>query len=140
MTVSASGPGVLEVRAPGGATIARARVALSLWSRTRGLIGRKLEEGEGLLFPGTTSVHTHFMAYPIDLLYLSDDHVVVKIVESIRPWRFSWGGRSAKHVLELPAGRAAECMVQRGDPLRLDEPGATREDAPAGSAATDGPR
>lgn len=136
MSSSLTAARVLDVRTPRGDLVARAGVAVSAWSRLRGLIGRKIEPGHGLLFPGTTSVHTHFMSYPIDLLYLSDDHEVVKIVDSIRPWRFSWGGRGAKHVLELPAGRAAECMVQRGDPLQLDAPSDDPVLAAAQTAAT----
>ena len=146
------------MRSPRGQTVARARVARSAWSRLRGLIGRRLPEGEGLLFPSCTSVHTHFMWYAIDLVYLSDDDdddldddddddddvvvvVVVKVVHAIRPWRWSWGGRRARHVLELPAGTAARLAIERGDALSMRAPEDAGDAAPtAGLAETRDPR
>ena len=131
------------MRSPRGQTVARARVARSAWSRLRGLIGRRLPEGEGLLFPSCTSVHTHFMWYAIDLLYVSDDDddVVVKVVHAIRPWRWSWGGRRARHVLELPAGTAVRLAIERGDALSMRAPEDAGDAAPtAGLAETRDPR
>ena len=124
MSASPAPAGAVEVRAPGGALLARAQVARTAWTRMRGLIGRPLAEGEGLLFRSCSSVHTHFMSYPIDVLYLSRDDVVVKVVAPLRPWRFSWGGRGAKHVLELPSGTAAARGIERGDVLALRAAGA----------------
>ena len=129
------------MRSPRGQTVARARVARSAWSRLRGLIGRRLPEGEGLLFPSCTSVHTHFMWYAIDLLYVSDDDDVVKVVHAIRPWRWSWGGRRARHVLELPAGTAVRLAIERGDALSMRAPEDAGDAAPtAGLAETRDPR
>ncbi len=111
---------VVDVHAPSGDLVARAPVARSMWSRTRGLIGRPLAEGEGLLLPSCSSVHTHFMSYPIDVVYLSSDETIVKIVSRLRPWRFSGTLRGAKHVLELPAGRAAASGLEPGQQLTIE--------------------
>ena len=135
MTSSPGRPSVLDVRSPSGQTVARARVARSAWSRLSGLIGRRLPEGKGLLFPSCTSVHTHFMWYAIDLVYVSDDDVVVKVVHAIRPWRWSWGGRRARHVLELPVGTAARLAIERGDALSMRAPEDARDDAPTAELA-----
>jgi hypothetical protein len=122
---------VLEVSSPSGERVARAPVASAAWPRLRGLIGRRLAEGSGLFFPACSSVHTHFMSYPIDLVYLSGDDVIVKVVHALRPWRWSWGGRRAKHVLELPAGTAARLALQRGDALAMRGPEPATEAAAA---------
>jgi len=57
------------------------------------------------------------MRYPIDVVYLNADGSIVKIVNELRPWRVSWGGRRARQALELPATRASELGLQVGQTL-----------------------
>ena len=116
-------PDTVEVRSPDGRLVARARVADSIWSRLRGQIAHPLAEGHGLLLPSCSSVHTHFMSYPIDVVYLSRDDAIVKIAPALKPWRFSWGGRGANHVLELQAGTTAELGLAAGQQLTLEPAG-----------------
>lgn len=80
----------------------KARVARTAFERMRGLIGRRPPpRGEGLLIPHCNAIHTFFMAYPIDAVFLDRDGRVVKTVRNIRPWRlFVWGGWRAAKVLE----------------------------------------
>ena len=80
----------------------RAKVAKTLFERMRGLIGvRHLPPGEGLLILKCNSIHTFFMAFPIDATFLDRNDNVVKVVRNIRPWRFFvWGGFRAVKVLE----------------------------------------
>ena len=58
-----------------------------------------------------------FMAFPIDAVFLDRDLVVRRVVPAIRPYRIAFGGRGAKHVLELAAGAAARAGIIEG--LRL---------------------
>lgn len=75
--------------------------------RMRGLLGRRaLPAGEGLLLHPTASVHTAFMRFPIDVVFLDRDLRVVKLVESLRPWRMA-SARRARSTLELATGQAA---------------------------------
>lgn len=80
----------------------RARVARSFAERAKGLIGTKdLPDGEGLLILKCNAIHTWFMSFPIDAVFLDKNDQVVKIVRNIRPWRFLvWGGFKAVKVLE----------------------------------------
>jgi len=101
--------------------------ARSLWARFRGLMGRSgLAEGEGLWFPGDTSIHMLFMRFPIDALFLAPDAEpdtwrVVAVRPELPPWRgVVWWVRGAKGCLELAAGRAAACGVSAGDRLRFE--------------------
>ena len=65
----------------------------------RGLLGRGgLESGEGLLLRPAGSVHMFFMRFPIDVVFLSRDGEVLKIVSDLRPWRTA-GARRAKSAL-----------------------------------------
>ena len=93
------------------------RVAESFGSRLRGLLGtRGLEAGEGLLIPGTSSVHTHFMRFAIDVVFLDGEGRVAKVVRGLRPWRVA-GARGARDVLELPAGHCERVGLREGATL-----------------------
>lgn len=83
----------------------RARVARSFSERARGLIGEsRLPPGEGLLIERCNAIHTFFMQFPIDAIFLDKNGHIVKTVRNIRPWRlFVWGGWRARKVLEVQA-------------------------------------
>ena len=80
----------------------RAKIARTFLERAKGLIGTKrLPPGEGLLILRCNSIHTFFMSFPIDAVFLDRNDNVVKAVRNIRPWRlFVWGGFRAVKVLE----------------------------------------
>lgn len=80
----------------------KAKVARTFFERTKGLIGTKdLAPGEGLLIERCNAIHTFFMSFPIDAVFLDSHDKVVKTVRGIRPWRlFVWGGWRARKVLE----------------------------------------
>ena len=105
----------------GRVVCARARVADSFGSRLRGLLGTSaLPPGEGLLIPRTSSVHTHFMRFPIDVVFRDDRGRVVSIARELRPWRFA-GRRGAADVIELAAGECSRVGLVEGTTL-VDEP------------------
>jgi uncharacterized membrane protein (UPF0127 family) len=88
-------------------------------TRLRGLLGRaELEAGEGLLLRPTPSVHTCFMRFPIDAVFLDASMKVLSVSADLRPWRFA-GRRGARAVLELPAGEAERRGIRAGTPLKL---------------------
>jgi uncharacterized membrane protein (UPF0127 family)/CheY-like chemotaxis protein len=87
--------------------------------RMKGLIGRRgLPAGEGLLLTPAPAIHTAFMRFPIDALFLDRNLRVVNIVECLRPWRIA-AQRRARAVLELAAGECARRGVEVGDRLEL---------------------
>lgn len=83
----------------------RAEVAETFCERARGLIGhRPLAPGEGMLILRCNCIHTFFMRFPIDAVFLDKEDRVVRIVRNIQPWRFwVWGGWRARKVLETAA-------------------------------------
>ena len=88
--------------------------------RMRGLLGRRsLPEGEGILLRPAASIHTFFMRFPIDAVFLDRSSVVVAIEPDLRPWRVA-GCRGAHSVLELPAGEAARRGLQPGERLEAE--------------------
>ncbi len=91
------------------------------WTRLRGLLGRRsLLAGEGLMIVPCKSIHTCFMQFPIDILYVNKQHVVIDIDHAIPPWRFGRYHAAAHFVVELPAGTAIATLTQIGDQLRID--------------------
>jgi uncharacterized membrane protein (UPF0127 family) len=87
--------------------------------RMRGLLGRRsLPTGEGILLQPTPSVHTAFMRFAIDVVFLDRNLQVVKLVEGLNPWRTA-GARQARSALELAAGEAAARAIQVGDRLKV---------------------
>jgi uncharacterized membrane protein (UPF0127 family) len=97
----------------------RCLVADSPWSRMRGLLGRRgLESGEGLLLRPAGSVHTFFMRFPIDVVFLSRDGEVLKVAGALPAWRTA-GARRAKAALELAADEAERREIRVGTRLDL---------------------
>lgn len=89
-----------------------------LWSRLRGLLVRSaLQPQEGLLLTPCNSIHTFFMRYNIDVIFLDGNGVVVKCVAGIKPWRWA-GSYKARHALELAAGAISRCSIAKGDKLK----------------------
>lgn len=94
-------------------------VADSPLTRLRGLLGRReLPPGEGLLLRPAGAIHTSFMRFPIDVVFLDRELQVVGVVDGLRPWRAA-GRRGAHAVLELAAGERKARAVSPGDRLAL---------------------
>jgi uncharacterized protein len=107
----------VDLTRTGGGFVCRAGIANSFLSRFRGLmLTASLAPGTGLLFPRTSSVHTHFMRYPIDVVFLDAERRVVSIRHMLRPWRFA-SARGAASALELAAGECARLGLTVGETL-----------------------
>ncbi|MGE0486035.1 MAG: DUF192 domain-containing protein [Gammaproteobacteria bacterium] len=84
------------------------------WERLRGLLARPCPgPGEGLLIEPCASVHTCFMAYAIDVVYLDRDWHVLRVVTALAPWRASCA-RGAALTLELAPGAATTLGIEVG--------------------------
>jgi hypothetical protein len=101
----------------------RAEIADTSAKRRVGLLKHKsLGPGEGLWIAPCESVHTFFMKFPIDLVYLDKRLRVRKVRHAVPPWRLS-ACLTAHSILELPAGAAAESGTVAGDTLTMDKLG-----------------
>src|SRR5205823_13792684 len=91
-------------REDGRVVCERCAVANRPHSRARGLLGRRrLQPGEGMVLRPAWGVHTAFMRFPIDVVFLDADQVVIKIAANLQPWRTA-SCRGAREVVELAAG------------------------------------
>lgn len=90
-------------------------------NRRVGLLNRSgLEKGEGLWIVPCEAIHTFFMKFDIDVLFLDRRRKVVKAVRRMRPWRMAMSWR-ARSVVELPAGTIERTGTSRGDLLEIEE-------------------
>lgn len=84
------------------------RKADNFWTRLVGyMFTPQPQEDDGILFyvGSSNSIHTCFMRFNLDLLFLKPDGTVVKIYRDLKPWRFTKMYPSAKLVLEVPNGK-----------------------------------
>jgi uncharacterized membrane protein (UPF0127 family) len=92
-------------------------VANTSSKRNKGLLGRKcLSSGEGLWILPCEAVHTFWMQFSIDLVYLDRKKQIKKLVSGLPPWRLSACLR-ARSILELPSGTIRDTQTQLGDTL-----------------------
>jgi uncharacterized membrane protein (UPF0127 family)/CheY-like chemotaxis protein len=102
-------------REDGSIVCERCLLAETALTRMRGLLGRReLPSGEGLLIEPTSGVHTAFMRFPIDVVFLDADQVVIRIAAELPPWR-TVSCRGAREVVELAAGECARRGLETGD-------------------------
>lgn len=103
----------------GGVVCETAAIADNPWLRLRGLLGRdSLPPGEGLLLNPSPSIHSAFMRFEFDAVFLDRNMRVVRLVERMPPWK-ARGAKGARSVLELAAGEIQRRGVQVGDELAV---------------------
>jgi uncharacterized membrane protein (UPF0127 family) len=92
--------------------------AAGRWRSFRGLMLLKdLPADQGLLVRPARGIHTHFMRFPIDLIFLDERNRVVRIRPGVPPWRIDPARAAA--VIEVAAGMADAAGVCVGDELLL---------------------
>lgn len=94
--------------------------AKSLWSRMRGLLGRDgMPAGQALWISPCNSIHTFFMKFSIDAVFVDNQLVVRKVIRDLSPWRLVLPVWNARSVFELAAGQATTDRVSEGDQLHV---------------------
>ena len=92
-------------------------LAVTRRARRRGLLGRdRLDASAAIILAPCAAVHTAFMRFAIDVLFLDRDGCAVKIVQDVAPWRIALAAR-AYAVVEMAAGSAQRHGLQLGDRL-----------------------
>jgi uncharacterized membrane protein (UPF0127 family) len=111
---------LVTITRPDGTSVCEScRLAATFATRLRGLLGAKeLAPGHGVLIRPASSVHTFFMRFAIDVVFLDRSGSVVKLVPNLRPWRVAFG-RGARETLELRAGEAGARGIRVGERLVL---------------------
>ncbi len=111
----------------GSVLCARVEEASGSLARGRGLMGRKaLEPGAGLLIGAGPLIammwiHTLFMRFPLDLVFLNRKGRILRIMAGVKPWRITAPVFGACCVLELQAGAAQRTSSRPGDEVRFEQ-------------------
>ena len=97
------------------------KLADTFFKRLKGLLGTKdLPSGKGLLIIPCKQVHTFFMRYHLDLIFLDEDNTIVHIIEDIPPFRISPYIKESQKVLELKAGTIKQYKLMEGEKLDIN--------------------
>jgi uncharacterized protein len=92
----------------------------TFFTRLKGLMFSKdLPAGHGLIIQPCQSIHTFFMNYPIDVIYLSNELEIVGLDETIKPGTVGKFHKQSQSVLELPAGTIQKTGTQIGNYLTI---------------------
>jgi uncharacterized membrane protein (UPF0127 family) len=96
--------------------------ARTLYTRLVGLMFRKSppENSKGLLLDPCNSIHTCFMRYDLDVIFMDRSNKIVKVIKKIPPWRMTWIYFKAQKTLELPAGNLP-IDLKEGDRLEVED-------------------
>lgn len=97
------------------------KVAENFFTRSVGLLSRKsISESEALIIKPCCSVHTFFMKFAIDILFVSASGEVIALYENISPWRILPIHLNSKYVIELSAGSISRKRISNGDIIRVE--------------------
>ncbi len=84
-----------------------------------------LAAGEGMLIGSGPIpliwIHTFFMRFPIDLVFLDRANRIIRIVPNVRPWRLTAPLFGARACLEIEAGAAAQSSSHAGDQIKFED-------------------
>ena len=96
------------------------RVADNIFTRMKGLLGKKeLPKGAALWIKPCFSVHTFFMKFPIDVIFLNKNHLVIAAITDLYPNRLTRIYPQSFGVLELPSGTIAATNTEVGDEIKI---------------------
>jgi len=97
-------------------------IARTHWSRFRGLMATdasRFRRGQGLWIVPSHGIHTLAMRFPIDVVYLDQERIVVHVEEELKPWRMAAIRVRAASVLELPIGTVRDSKTALGDQVDI---------------------
>lgn len=93
-------------------------MASTFWQKFKGLMFRgELPQESCLVIHKCNSIHTCFMKFPLDVIFLNKQHVVLHLIRDFKPFRFSPIIKDATTVVELASGQIASSHTEVGDTL-----------------------
>ncbi|OPX89560.1 MAG: hypothetical protein A4E53_01483 [Pelotomaculum sp. PtaB.Bin104] len=95
-------------------------VANTFFARTKGLMGRKsLKAGTAMVIYPCFSIHTCFMRFSIDVVFLDKDGFVLRIIKNMKPYRVSPFVKGSYYVVEMLGGELPE-EIKVGQKIELE--------------------
>ena len=101
----------------------QAKVADTTIKRIVGLLNRKeFSQGEALVINPCSSIHTFFMRFAIDVVFIDRKNKVMRSISNLKPWRLSGICFSAVFCIELPTGTIEKAHINPGDTIYFSPP------------------
>lgn len=92
------------------------------WTRLKGLLGRdSLLSNEALVLSPCNSIHTFFMRFTIDVIFMDSSGKVLQLYHHLKPNRLTRIHWRAKEVIEVPSGTIEQWEIKLGDILKCEE-------------------
>ena len=90
--------------------------------RIKGLLGKKdMKMGQALIIKPCDSIHTFFMRFAIDVIFIDRQNKVDLAIQCLKPWRLSPICWKSKFVIELPSGVIRESRTEKGDEIAITD-------------------
>lgn len=96
---------MIQVEYKGKIIATGVQLADNFWDRLAGYMFRSRPHRPGILFEPAPSIHTFFMNFNLDVIFMDGEHRILKIYRNLRPWRHTCFYFRARKTLELPAGQ-----------------------------------
>ncbi|MDD4689641.1 MAG: DUF192 domain-containing protein [Eubacteriales bacterium] len=97
-------------------------MADTFFGRLTGLMPKKtLVDGEGMILKPCKQVHTYFMGYSIDVIFLTEENRIIYLQSNMEPGRVSSYIKKANSVLEVPEGTINKWTLKVGDVLDISD-------------------
>jgi uncharacterized membrane protein (UPF0127 family) len=100
--------------------IAGVTLADNFWLRLSGYMFRQKPHVVGLLFEPANAMQTTFMFFDLDMVFLTKENQVIKILRGVKPWRHTWFYKKTRKVLEVPAG-VIPADLKEGMSIHIEE-------------------
>ncbi len=111
--------GMVSFKHQGQEIASKIKLADTFFTRGLGLMFKKeMTDFDGILIKPSNSIHTFWMRFSIDVIFLNKDLEVIKVFENLKPWRMTWPYLKASQVLELKAG-TLNGKIKKGDQLEM---------------------
>lgn len=96
------------------------KVAQNFFTRSFGLLLRKsLSENEGLIIKPCCSIHTFFMKFSIDVLFVNSKNQIIALYENVKPYRILPIHLSSRYVIEFPSGSISSKNIENGNLITI---------------------
>jgi uncharacterized membrane protein (UPF0127 family) len=96
-----------------------AKQAKGYFERLLGLMFKKeLNKGSALVIPFCNWIHTFFMRFTIDVIYINSEYKVVDLIIGLKPWRYTMPRLKADHVIELPQSTLSSLDIKKGELIK----------------------
>ena len=113
---------VVNVSKNNQVVVEKLQIANNPWTRFWGLMGKSqmpIKHYDGLWIEPCADIHSCFMRFEFDAVFVDKEGNVLHLVEKMKPWRISKFVRGGRAVLELDGGTIAQTNIALGDQLAI---------------------